>query len=200
MRTFVTNIFSTIQNYSRRLDDLSLLTNQHWVSIDEIMSSKTVYIFRSNNELIISVNGIAERAKWEYLGHKSLLIEKREDNYVFTLAFHDDNVLGLKLDGSEEYAIFVTKDKYEAELNSVDRVLEFLQKEYVNPSITTNPLGTFRTNKGEISVELNFTDAYPAINNRVYQGERIAENGKYKLGAMNYIVVHDGIIIDFTML
>ena len=57
MKTFLLDIFSKIQQYSMKLDDLTLLTNQHWVVIDEIENSKNIYIFRSNNELLISNNG-----------------------------------------------------------------------------------------------------------------------------------------------
>jgi hypothetical protein len=214
MKTFVANIFPKIQNYSEKLDDLSLLTNQHWVSIDEIMSSKTVYIFKSNNELIVATNGKVEREKWEYLGHKSLLIDKKEGSYLFNLSFYDDNILALKLDGREEYAIFVNQNKYGADLNSIHKVLEFLQHLYIDQSIKktienktgvtitppqTKPIGTFQTDNGEIRVELNFTGAIPAKYNKVFQGEEKAKNGKYKLGSMNYIKIHDGIIVDLTM-
>ena len=47
MKTFLADIFPRIQRYSDKLDNLTMLTNQHWVSIDDITSIKTVYIFRS---------------------------------------------------------------------------------------------------------------------------------------------------------
>ncbi|MEY3343932.1 MAG: hypothetical protein RL090_1616, partial [Bacteroidota bacterium] len=54
MKTFLADIFPKIQRFSDKLDNLTMLTNQHWVSIDDILSTKTVYIFRTNNELLIS--------------------------------------------------------------------------------------------------------------------------------------------------
>ena len=75
MKTFIADIFPKIQNYSQKLDDLTILANKHWVSIDNITTNKTVYIFRNNSELLSSRNGKVEKAKWEYLGNKSLLIE-----------------------------------------------------------------------------------------------------------------------------
>ena len=53
MKTFFADIFPKIQRFSKKLDNLTLLTNQHWVSVDDIFSPKTIYIFRTNNELLI---------------------------------------------------------------------------------------------------------------------------------------------------
>ena len=78
MKTFIADIIPRLQQYSQKLDNLTLLTNQHWVVVDEIVNSKTVYIFRSNNELLISKNGKVEKAKWEYLGNNALLLDLKE--------------------------------------------------------------------------------------------------------------------------
>ena len=48
MKTFLSDIFPRIQRFSKDLDILTLLTNQHWVSIDDTESNKIVYIFRTN--------------------------------------------------------------------------------------------------------------------------------------------------------
>jgi hypothetical protein len=83
MKTFLIDIFPKLQRYSQKLDNLTLLTNQHWVSIDNIAANKIVYIFRANNELLVSTNGKVEKAKWEYIGNKSLLIDKSDESYLF---------------------------------------------------------------------------------------------------------------------
>lgn len=212
MKTFLSDIFPKLQRYSEKLDNLTLLTNQHWVCIDEL-SNKTVYIFRSNNDLLISTNGKVEKAKWEYLGNKSLLIDRKEETYLFKHGFFDENILALKVDSNEEYAVFVNENKYEGELNSIDKVYDFLRKKYLDTStsdivvikekpILTPPkprsIGVFKTNKGDIKVELHLAGGYPAINNKVFQDDKPAQDGKYKLGFMNYIIVKDGVIVNFT--
>jgi len=180
-----------------------------------MLSNKTVYIFRSNNELLVSTNGKVEKAKWEYLGNKSLLIDKKTDSYLFKHGFFDENILALKVDSSEEYAVFVNENKYDGELNSIDRVFDFLRRKYLEPSIKSTietatgqvisqsqpkskPIGLFQTDKGEIKVELNFEGAIPALNNKVYHNDAAARDGKYKLGFMNYLIIKDGTIIDLT--
>lgn len=135
MKTFIADIIPRIQKFSEKLDNLTLLTNQHWVVVDEIANSKTLYIFRQNNELLISKNGKVEKGKWEYLGNSTLLIDIKEDSYLFRHGFFDENVLALKIDGREEYALLVNESRYDKELNSPERVLGFLQQKYIGSKV-----------------------------------------------------------------
>ena len=131
MQTFIADIIPKLQRFSQKLDDLSLLTNQHWVVLDELTKAKNVYIFRSNNELLISSNGKVEKGKWEYLGNNSLLIDRKEDSFLFKHGFFDENVMALKIDGKEEYAILVNENRFDGELNSKENVLKFLANRYL---------------------------------------------------------------------
>ena len=133
MRTFITDIFPKIQSYSQKLDNLTLLTNKHWVSIDNIINYKTVYIFRDNNELLVSTNGKVEKAKWEYLGNKALLIDKKNESFLFKHGFFDQNIFALKVDSSNEYAVFVNENNYDGDLNSMEKVIDFLNEKYLDP-------------------------------------------------------------------
>ena len=125
MQTFIADIIPKLQKFSKKLDDLTLLTNQHWVVLDELENAKNVYIFRSNNELLISSNGKVEKGKWEYLGNNSLLIDRKEDSYLFKHGFFDENVMALKIDGKEEYAFLVNENRFDGESNSKEKVLSF---------------------------------------------------------------------------
>lgn len=142
MKTFVADIIPQIQRFSQKLDNLTLLTNQHWVVLDQFNQSKTVYIFRSNGDLLIAVNGKVEKAKWEYLGQNSILIDLKDQSYLFRHGFFDENVLALKIDSKEEYAILINESKYQGELNSIEAVLNFLNQNYLaSPSIAKKKLG-----------------------------------------------------------
>lgn len=131
MKTYILDIIPQIKQFSKKLDIITVLTNQHWVVLDEISKSKSVYIFRSNNELLISQNGKVNRARWEYLGHKSLLIDIGEETYLFKHDFYDANILALKVDGKNEYAVLVNESKYDGELNSLEQVNCFLNETYL---------------------------------------------------------------------
>ncbi len=136
MRTYISDIIPRIQKFSQKLDNLTLLTNQHWVVIDEIDNNKNVYIFRQNNELLISQNGKVEKAKWEYLGNNSILIDRNSESYLFKHGFFDENILALKIDSKDEYVFLVNETKFEVELNSSYAVFDFLKKKYIDKNIT----------------------------------------------------------------
>ena len=106
MQTFIADIVPKLQRFSQKLDDLSLLTNQHWVVLDELMKSKNIYIFRSNNELLISSNGKVEKGRWEYLGNNSLLIDRKDESFLFKHGFFDENVMALKIEGKRRICHF----------------------------------------------------------------------------------------------
>jgi hypothetical protein len=142
MKTFVADIIPQIQRFSQKLDNLTMLTNQHWVVLDELNLSKTVYIFRANGDLLIAINGKVEKAKWEYLGQNSILIDLKEQSYLFRHGFFDENVLALKIDSKEEYAVLINESKYLGELNSISAVIRFLNQNYLtSPAIANKKLG-----------------------------------------------------------
>ena len=87
MKTYILDIIPKIQRYSQKLDDLTILLNKHWVIFDEILYSKSVYIFRANNELLISNNGKVKKAKWDYVGTSALLIDIGDESYLFKHVF-----------------------------------------------------------------------------------------------------------------
>jgi hypothetical protein len=206
MKTFFFDIFPKIQRFSEKLDNITLLTNQHWVCIDNILNNKTVYIFRSNNDLLISTNGIVEKAKWEYLGNKSLLIDIKENSYLFKHGFFDQNILALKVDSKEEYALFVNENKYEGELNNVNRITDFLKTNYLDAKIRTEIHGdtgqklltkakqhnvkyaTFHTNRGIVEIE----HCNDFIGQYVYLNGQLASDGLYKFTSYFPMVVKDG--------
>jgi hypothetical protein len=138
MRTYISDIIPRIQKFSQKLDNLTLLTNQHWVVIDDNDNTKNVYIFRQNNELLISKNGKVDKAKWEYLGHNSLLIDLKDESYLFKHGFFDENILALKIDSKDEYAFLVNETKFGKDLNSSLSVIEFLNNKYIESSIKRN--------------------------------------------------------------
>ncbi|SFN44911.1 hypothetical protein [Salegentibacter flavus] len=129
------------------------------------------------------------------------------------------------MDSKEEYAVFVNENKYEGELNSIERVVEFLEEKYLHPSIRK----TVEASIGQITIasetqsEINKTKGGSshlqpspfgyfntdkgevkvelalgklAVKCKVYKDNAPAKNGRYKLGFMHYIIIRNGIITD----
>ncbi|MCF2446318.1 hypothetical protein L0657_20335 [Dyadobacter sp. CY345] len=140
MLYYLFDIIPKIQIFSKKLDDISLLINQHWVSINET-NNKTVFIFRSNEQLLISENGMIERAKWEYIGSNSLIVDQQSGSFLFKHGFLDDTILALKVDGTESYALFINETKYGKEINNIHDIEKFLELRYLRnqPVYTSGP-------------------------------------------------------------
>lgn len=147
MKTYLADIIPKIQRFSQKLDNTTMLTNNHWVVIDNNDNIKMVYIFRDNCELLISKNGLVSKAKWEYLGKEALLIDSSDGSYLFKHGFLDENILALKIDSNEEYVFLVNETKYGSELNSIESILEFLNSNYINSE-------TKRSIQGQITIDL----------------------------------------------
>ena len=130
MILYLADLFTRLATYSAQLDNTALLTNQHWVSIDEITQHKVVYIFRTNNELLISTNGNVQEARWEYLGNNSLLVRTKDNLLLLKHGFFDDSILALKRDSTDDFNIFVNENKHSGELNTPEKVARFLENRY----------------------------------------------------------------------
>lgn len=210
MKTYLADIIPRIQKYSKRLDDFILLTKQNWVSIGDTDDKKIVYIFDKDGEVDIFENGVGvDNGTWKFKNSDSIKLSlKNSPALLLRLGFIEDNIMALKLDGTESYVFFVNESKYQKELNNIELLIEFLNHNYiVNTSNEINNksakekvvINEFETDKGTITVEVNFEGAMPALNNRVFQNKNFAPSGKYKIGLLNYIVVKEGEIIDLTM-
>lgn len=215
MKTYISDLIPKIERFSQKLDDLTKLKNQHWVALDEISNSKNTYIFRDNNELLISQNGKVEKAKWEYLENNSLLIERKDDIYLFKHGFLDENILALKIDSNNEYALLINETKYEGELNSIERIVDFLSKKYLEP-ISKGNIEEFiktihenteivigdktiwlDTDKGKLEIRTQDNSGC-IIGDLVFLDGIPAPNGKYIYGRFSWfhrIIVENGKIL-----
>lgn len=212
MKTYISDIIPRIKKFSKKIDNLTLLTNQHWVVLDELSDIKTVYIFLSDSELLISVNGKVEKAKWKYIGTESLLMDIKDESFLFKHGFFDENILALKVDGKEEYAFLINENKYNGQLNSLDKAIDFLSKKYIGSPIKVNKKISgnnnqsenhtlekdeikyiiFNTDRGILKVEQDKLFTNPLKGSNVSLDGKTAPEGKYKVGFMWFIHIRDG--------
>jgi|TARA_B110000091_G_scaffold202721_1_gene235516 hypothetical protein len=133
MKTYILNIIPKAQRFSKKLDNLSLLTKHNWIGVNEEAdkSTKNTYIFRANKELIVSKGGRVEKWKYEDLGHNTLLIDKKDNTYLFRPEYLDENekIISLRIDGTNEFAFLVEEETYSNnELWSQELIINYLDK------------------------------------------------------------------------
>ncbi|MCL7755160.1 hypothetical protein [Polaribacter sp. Z022] len=132
MKAYFSNIIPKIQQFSKKINDLAILKNQNWVLIDESNDTKHVFIFRDNNQILISKNGKVKRENWEYIGENNLLIDIDGESYLFKHGFLDENIFALKMDSKDNYVFLINESKYGFEINNVSDINEFLIENYLS--------------------------------------------------------------------
>jgi hypothetical protein len=162
MKTYIAEIIPRLSKFSKQLDNLTLLTEQHWVVLDIISSQKRVYIFRRNNELLVSTGGQVERGRWEFIGKNSILLDLGKATLLFRHGFFDENILALKVDSKEEYAFFVNESKFDRELNSIQAINDFLQEKYFEKS-TSQSEEQRQLNQKRLDNEKVFKRLFPKV-------------------------------------
>jgi hypothetical protein len=139
MVTYIASIISQIQHFSKNLDDIALLTNQHWVSLGEIDQAKKVYIFDKNGSLDIYENGYeVDSGTWKF-GNQSLKLKLKNEGYLLKHGFFDENVIALKLDSTDGYTFFINETKYNGELNNIGDIIQFLDDKYLSKGSKGSP-------------------------------------------------------------
>jgi len=112
MTTHILNIINRIKQYSTNLEKKEIFIDKPWVLCNN-SDSKVKYIFRRNNDLLISVDGIISICKWELLnGVNSLYVDRTTDKILLNNLFVNDSIMVLSLDGlTNEQYIFVNEQK-----------------------------------------------------------------------------------------
>jgi hypothetical protein len=117
MKTYFLDFIPSIIRSSKRLDDLTMIKNHHWVLIDTETSDKTVLIFLAGNRLKIVRNGISKNSTWEILENAYLDIDLIDVSLLVKYVFVDEDFLMLKVDSREEFFVFINETKFGKELN-----------------------------------------------------------------------------------
>jgi len=127
MKTFIADIFPKLLQFSKKLDNTTILVNHPWLAYTEDSSERKIFIFSSSKELILSTNGIVQKGRWEYFqSANSILIEIGETKTLFNKAFIDESILLLKQDGNDEMLIFANENKLRNPIN----IQKYIEKEY----------------------------------------------------------------------
>lgn len=113
MTTYLVSIPESIKKISDKLNIKATLCNRSWCVFND-QGIKMLYIFQNDGSLIISINGVVAKSKWEYIkANKTLLIEDDSQSLLFHPAFIDDTLFALQQDGTEKYLLMINEQKQE---------------------------------------------------------------------------------------
>lgn len=130
MKLYLKDLLSRIKNYSQQLDAEAILYNKKWLFITED-SDEVVYIFRPNNELIVTLNGVGVKGKWEILFDNTISIEVKDEIRVYNAAFVEEKFLALQLDSNNRFDVLIEKTIQEQNyITNLDESIKYIDNKY----------------------------------------------------------------------
>lgn len=130
MNLYIKDLFSRIKNYSKQLDAEAILYNKKWLFITE-NGEQVVYIFRPNNELIVTLNGIGVKGRWEILFDNTISIEVKEEIRIYNAAFVEEKFLALQLDSNNRFDVLVEKTIQEQNyITNLEESIKYIDNKY----------------------------------------------------------------------
>ena len=131
MKTYLMSIPDSIKGISDKLNIKALLCDKSWVIYND-EDTKIVFIFEKSGSIIISQNGVVEKAKWEYVkANKSILIENNGQTLLLHPTFVDDVLFILQQDGTNLHIVMIDEKEVEGLML---KTLEAINKYLVNVS------------------------------------------------------------------
>lgn len=131
MTEILYNIVPKLEPFDYSLHHDNRFINQKWVLVNGIEDAKSMYIFKPNNELVISENDTVTTTRWSFINSNFLSITT-EDGIVLIKAYYKDkDTLVLNQKASEDYAFFINSSDYSEAINSKEDIQKFLKDKYL---------------------------------------------------------------------
>lgn len=199
MIDYVSSLLPRLQQFSKSLNDTAIFADIPWGFVDDD-GNKVTYIFRRNNELLVSMKGEVTTGHWEYLpALQSLLITHDGRKRMFNQGFVDNVVMALRKDGTEELFLLANQQVI-PDMNAV----RYLEQKVNNPHQPKLSTPENKLVKVELAHPNRFIYVYQGmytVNNRVFS--TITENplpdGIYKTKSRFKIEVENGLIKKVTI-
>lgn len=131
MTDILHNIVPKLEPFDYSLHHDTQFINQEWVLINGIEDAKAMYLFKPNNELLISENNHVTKTRWSFINSNFLSITT-EDGIVLIKAFYKDkDTLVLNQKASEDYAFFINSSEYDITINTKEDIQKCLKEKYL---------------------------------------------------------------------
>ena len=131
MTDILYNIVPKLQPFDFSLHYDNQFINQKWVLINGIEDAQSMYVFKPNNELVISENDQVTTTRWSFINSNFLSITTDDGIVLIKAYYKDKDTLVLNQKASEEYAFFVNTSDYSQTINSKADVQNFLKAKYL---------------------------------------------------------------------
>lgn len=203
MLDYITSLLPRLQQFSKGLNDTAIFADVPWVFIDGD-GDRVTYIFRRNNELLVSKQGEVTTGHWEYLAAmQSLLIEHGNRKRMYNQGFVDNVVMALRKDGTEELFLLANQQAL-PDLDAVKYLERKVQGQLgeatktLTGQLQTNQMTVELKNPARLAlVEMGPERAPFKVGNKILDltTRMPLPDGKYHAAANYEMEVKDGIIV-----
>ena len=131
MTDILNSIVSKLQPFDYTLHHDNQFINQEWVLINGIEDAQSIYVFKPNNELVISENNKVTRTRWSFINSNFLSITTEDGIVLIKAYYRDKDTLVLNQKASEDYAFFINSTDYSDTINCKADVQNFLKDKYL---------------------------------------------------------------------
>lgn len=133
MKEYILSLLPRLSQFSKGLNNSAILVDQPWIFLNE-QGQQTKFVFRPNQELLVSINGAVQKGRWEYLtAMDALLIEHGNQTQLFSQAFIDKGILVLNRDNTTELFVLINSNVI-PDLDAVKYLGKIVELESVNQS------------------------------------------------------------------
>jgi hypothetical protein len=126
MINYLSDLIPKFIRFDKKLDDITVLTNKHWIEVREDNRRLTLIFSKDPKVIRLSENGLISKGTWEYLGNNKIEIEVGGEAKLYQHKFHDDKILLLNLDSTDEYTLFIQEHDYFTLLNNSQEITNYI--------------------------------------------------------------------------
>jgi hypothetical protein len=123
MLRLLKSLLPRIKSYSKDIEESGLLLNKPWALVSETDSFQK-FIFKANNQLILSKDGDVSIGKWEFFSDaNALLIEQDDSKGLYTRDYMDEALCILHKDGKNDAFFILVNEAIIKDLNFMDYLI-----------------------------------------------------------------------------
>jgi len=90
-----------------------------------------VYLFKPNNELIISEDNQITKTRWSFINSNFISITTEDGMILIKAYYKDKDMLVLNQKESEDYAFFINSSAYETTIDTKEDVQQYFKDKYL---------------------------------------------------------------------
>lgn len=108
MKTYLINTYRNLSNTTQVLDFISTIRNTEWIVYNDDNQEVEKFLFVSDDNLLVSVNGKTKESKWQYIKiNKSLVIDNGNSKYLFKIRVFNKDIVVLNIDSTNSYTFLI---------------------------------------------------------------------------------------------